>query len=79
MENSWKRLPGRSDPWSGDSGPVEHVLAEDRPYVQAFNRVVGSKSRRRLRTDLLPESFTGPRDAPVVVLFLNPGVGGEEG
>lgn len=78
--NVTSKHPRCANPWKAvqRNRSGQYVLEDDRPYVEAFNAVPGRKDKHLLRTDLLPEPFTGPRDAPVVVLFLNPGVGGEE-
>jgi hypothetical protein len=61
MRNPWARLSSQ-----------EYVLSDDRPYVDAWNDGLSDESLR-LRTDVVPEPFVGPRDAPVVVLGRNPG------
>lgn len=53
--------------------PDEFVLSEDLPFALEFNR--RARGPEKLVLDLLPEPFFGRRDAPVVVLLLNPGVG----
>lgn len=39
--------------------------------MDAFNQ--STDERTRIRSELLPEPFFGPRNAPVVLLLLNPG------
>ena len=68
MENPWKALP--------DTPP--YVLPADRLQVDAFNNRMVHRPQYQLHTELLPEPFSGPLDAPVVVLYLNPGYGGDE-
>ncbi len=62
MKNPWQELPNRAP----------YVLPEDRPHVEAFNAAVSDAFR--LDLSLLPHPFLGPRDAPLVVLGLNPGI-----
>src|SRR5690242_4076687 len=64
-ENPWCDLPV-SEPF---------VLPSDREQVSKFNERVGPGSDRSLQLDILPEPFVGARDAPVVLLSNNPGVG----
>lgn len=64
-KNPWRSLP-----------PEEFVLREDLPFVLEFNR--RAREPEQLVLDLLPEPFFGRRDAPIVVLLLNPGVGKTE-
>lgn len=47
------------------------MLSCDAPFVDVFNRQ--ADVRTRICGELLPEPFFGPRDAPVVLLLLNPG------
>jgi hypothetical protein len=60
-QNPWRLLP-RASPY---------VLDEDRASIDAFNRTVSPDYV--VHTELLPEPYFGRRDAPVVVLALNPG------
>lgn len=70
MKNPWVNLPNRPP----------FVLQDDRPYIEAWNKTRTRKamSATRLRLDLLPEPFLGPRNAPLVVLGRNPGFAGTE-
>jgi hypothetical protein len=69
MPNPWLALPEQ----------VPYVLREDQPYVDAWNETWGAQNERiRLHTEVLPEPFSGPRDASLVVLSLNPGWSGME-
>jgi hypothetical protein len=61
MRNPWLALP--------ETGPL--VLSFDRAQVEAFNATAAQKYKYDL--SLFPEPFFGSRDAPVVVLNLNPG------
>ena len=61
MRNPWLELPRKP--------PL--VLGEDCPHVEAFNRK--AKDDHQLDLELLPEPFKGVRDAPLVLLLLNPG------
>jgi hypothetical protein len=63
-------------PWSTDP-ETQNILECDALFVRAFNAEVDhtpSRHTTRVRTDLLPEPWFGPVDAPVVFLLLNPGV-----
>lgn len=51
-------------------------MPEDRPLIDAFNQ--RASPRTRVETTLLPEPFVGRTDAPVILLLLNPGLGGDE-
>lgn len=48
------------------------VLAEDEPYLQAFERTCGGKGIHEINRAVSPEPRSGPIDAPVVLLQLNP-------
>lgn len=60
-----------SNPWSDIPHLAPFVLPCDRPFVDAFNTI--ADERTLIRSELLPEPFFGPLDAPVVLLLLNPG------
>jgi hypothetical protein len=65
--NPWVALP-ENDPY---------ILPNDLPTVEAWNVICGAtKERMQLRLDVLPEPFSGPRDARVLVLGRNPGWAG---
>jgi hypothetical protein len=67
------------NPWTGLAARPPYVLEEDRPYVKAWNDTVGAeRADLRLAVELLPDPFVGPRDAPLVILGLNPGFAGPE-
>src|SRR5437868_14852359 len=69
----------RANPWTALPSRPPYILKEDRPYVEAWNDTVGAtREDLRLATNLLPDPFVGRRDAPLVVLGLNPGFGGSE-
>ena len=65
-----------SNPWHALPSEPPFVLPEDRAILEEFNRRAGLKAR--VETDLLPEPYVGRLDAPVVLLLLNPGIGGGE-
>jgi hypothetical protein len=66
MRNPWVDLPERPP----------FVLPGDAPHVAACNRFASPTHRLDLR--MMPEPWVGDLRAPVVVLNLNPGVGGDE-
>jgi hypothetical protein len=55
-----------------------YVIEGDLPFIEEFNRNRGSSDRWRIDPELLPEPFFGRRDAPVVILLLNPGLGSRD-
>jgi hypothetical protein len=62
------------NPWTGLGSSAPYVMAEDKPYIEAWNKLPGvADSPFRLQLDLPPEPFVGPYDAPLVVLSANPG------
>ena len=61
MQNPWTDLPTERP----------YVLATDANALERFN--VGTTERHRFDLSLFPEPFFGARNAPVVVLNLNPG------
>ena len=63
IANPWLFVPKRPD----------FVLPDDRLSVREFNKT--ARWPNCIALDVLPEPFFGPRDAPVVVLLLNPGLG----
>lgn len=62
MKNPWIHLPQTSP----------FILPEDEEIVSAFNEQYRGTDYE-LHTELLPEPYAGCRDAPVVLLALNPG------
>ncbi|MBM3980352.1 MAG: hypothetical protein FJ304_08710 [Planctomycetes bacterium] len=68
--NPWLRLPT----------DAPYVLLEDKETVDDFNNALNDRTHiHRLHTDtLLPEPFIGAKDAPVVLLSNNPGIGENE-
>jgi hypothetical protein len=62
----WHKNPWHSLPQD------EFILRDDLPFALEFNR--NARPHVRLDIELMPEPFFGPRDAPVVVLLLNPGI-----
>jgi hypothetical protein len=60
------------NPWLDLPSQPPYVVPVDAPFIEVFNR---SASRdARVRTELFPEPFIGPLNAPIVMLLLNPGV-----
>lgn len=69
-----KALP--SSPWCKLPRGRRLVLKSDDQYVDAFNK--HAKPGSRINTSLVPEPFFGNLSAPVVLLLLNPGLGGDD-
>ncbi len=68
-----------TSPWTSVPEKTPYVLSEDLPHIEAWNETSrGRDDRFRLRTDLLPDPFLGPRNAPIVFLGRNPGFEGSE-
>lgn len=67
-----------ANPWDGLSPDEPLVLPSDRLAVESYNECENARAyprvNRLIHTNLMPEPFFGPFDAPVVVLLLNPGV-----
>jgi hypothetical protein len=63
MENPWFNLP--------DASP--YVLPSDKLFVDAFNQRYQGNDRRSLRLDIKPEPYIGSLEAPILLLYLNPG------
>jgi hypothetical protein len=59
------------NPWRSLRMEAPYVYEADRPAVDAFNTQAGED--HCIHTDLLPEPFLGSKDAPIVLLNLNPG------
>jgi hypothetical protein len=55
-----------------------YVIEGDLPFIEEFNRGRDPDDRRRIDAELLPEPYFGRRDAPVVILLLNPGLGSDD-
>jgi len=66
MKNPWLKLPRRPP----------YVLPDDRPYVEEFNQWWPARHHHHINLEMFPDPFVGARDAPVVVLARNPGIGG---
>jgi hypothetical protein len=65
-DNPWRQLP-KVPPY---------ILLDDEPYVRDFNLRVGPTSARYVQVkELLPEAYLGIRNAPVILLSNNPGIG----
>lgn len=63
------------NPWTAIPDQAPFVLAEDRPFVDAYNSLLGKgdkKSGYRINTDYTPEPRLGPINAPVLILQANP-------
>lgn len=63
-ENPWRELRRSEGRW---------VLAEDAAAIERLNLGPSVTDGTRVRLELLPVPFVGRRDAPVVLLNLNPG------
>lgn len=61
-----------ANPWVGLPVSAPFVLAEDRAFVDAANLHKQPYSAGWLHTGRLPEPRSGPRDAPLVILQINP-------
>src|SRR5215212_5096023 len=61
MENPWRSL--------GMEAP--YVYEPDKPAVATFN--ARASDEHRIQTDVFPEPYLGRKDAPIVLLNLNPG------
>lgn len=67
------------NPWTATPPSPPYVLEADRPYVESWNQVIAARrDHARLHLEVLPEPAAGPRDAPLVLLNLNPGWSGTE-
>jgi hypothetical protein len=52
------------NPWTVTPASPPYVLAADRPYVEAWNQVIGaSREGALLHLEVLPEPASGPRYA----------------
>src|SRR5215212_1247502 len=71
--SSKKRESGSciENPWTSLRMEAPYVCEPDKPAVAAFN--ARASDDYRLQTDVLPEPFLGRKDAPIVLLNLNPG------
>ena len=66
VTNPWHELPTRPP----------YVLPDDQPHVDEFNQRLRPNHKHFLQLDrILPEPFMGRRDAPVILLSNNPGLG----
>ena len=63
------------NPWVSMSRNPPFVLPQDLPWIEAFNAALSNKDRQAhtIVTDVPPNPFAGPFDAPVVLLLANPG------
>lgn len=71
-------MPASQNPWSEIPTDPPYVLPMDRPYTDMANAVLSNPSSR-LHPERLPEPRSGPRNAPIVVLQLNPSFDQETG
>lgn len=62
----------RANPWVDLPAGAPFVLAEDRAFVDAANAHKQPYSAGWLHTGRLPEPRSGPRNAPLVLLQINP-------
>lgn len=69
MENPWLHLP--TEP--------PYVLHGDRECVETFNCALNDSQHKHYLqlNEILPEPFVGAKDAPVLLLSNNPGIGGK--
>lgn len=67
MNNPWKKIP--------ESKPF--ILPEDLEFINRHNKNIRDDNYKIL-THLLPDPFMGRKDAPVILLNLNPGYNGTE-
>ena len=66
-----------NNPWRQLSNKKPFILKEDLDLVNSFNRKT-KNNKFKIRTDLLPDPYIGNPKAPIILLNLNPGIGGEE-
>jgi hypothetical protein len=59
------------NPWRSLRMEAPYVYEPDKPAVAAFN--AHASEAQRIQTDVLPEPYLGSKDAPIVLLNLNPG------
>ena len=60
-----------ANPWTALTTSLPYVLEADQSSIERFN--LSASSKYWIHTELLPEPYFGRRDAPVVLLALNPG------
>src|SRR5918995_716656 len=60
-----------ANPWRSVGMEAPYVYEPDKPAVAAFN--ARASDEHRIQTDVLPQPFLGSKDAPIVLLNLNPG------
>jgi hypothetical protein len=63
---------GTANPWTELPASPPFVLREDRAFVDAVNAQKQQYSPGWLHTGRMPEPRSGPRDAPLVLLQINP-------
>ena len=59
------------NPWTELPEKPPFVLEQDRKYIEVFNKNE-SDELRKINTNYVPEARLGPKDAPVLILQLNP-------
>ena len=69
MVNPWSQLPAHD---------ASHVLPQDLPIVEAFNKRYAHDPDIKIQSHLLPEPFIGNPSARVYLLNLNPGYAPED-
>jgi hypothetical protein len=69
-------LPLSHNPWPALPEKPPFVLPDDAPFLAAYNRFASARNSIDLR--MIPEPWVGDIRATVVVLNLNPGIGGDE-
>ena len=66
MKNPWRHLPAEAP----------FVLERDSDKINAYNS--RASAEKYLHTDLIPIPFLGQKNAPIVLLNLNPGYSPED-
>ncbi len=70
----WPVTAAPVNPWSGlPTHDAPHVLQQDLPIVEAFNKRYAHDPDIKIQSHLLPEPFIGDPSARVYLLNLNPG------
>jgi hypothetical protein len=60
------------NPWQAVNESPPYVVADDLPYIEAFNATLAPESPHRIELDLPPSPIHGFHDSPVVILEANP-------
>ena len=66
------------NPWSQLPTDAPHVLRQDLPIVEKFNKHYAHNPDIKIQSHLLPEPFIGDPSARVYLLNLNPGYSPED-